>query len=522
MTYFMRFLAVAAVGCVSTARAEDLRIGLGAPATSMDPHFYNASPNISVAMHVFDRLTHRSPDAKVIPWLAESWRPLDDRTWEFRLRPGVTFHDGSALTPDDVAFTLGRVPNVPNSPGGFGGYVRAVSSVETVDATTIRVHTKTPAPTLPGDLATIAIVSRHVGEGASTEDYNSGKAAVGTGPYRLVRYAGGDRVEMARNDAWWGGRPEWDRVTIRFISAPASRTAALLAGDVDIIDVPPAADLPRLKADPKLSVFSVQGLRVIYLMPDFSREGEEPFITDNEGRKLGINPMKDLRVRQALSVAINRAGIAERVMQGTAVATGQYLPPGTFGYASDVGVPAYDPGRAKALLAEAGFPNGFRLTLHTPNDRYPNDAATAQAVAQMWTRVGVQTTVEGLPWAAYSVRANHQEFSMGLLGWGSSTGEAGYTLVNVIGTYDPAVGRGASNTGRFSDPALDARTDQAMATLDDGVRERLLMGEVGTAMGELPFIPLHQLVNYWAVRKGVVYEPREDERSLAMNAHLVK
>lgn len=512
-------LLAALIG-LSAARADDLRIGLAAPATSMDPHFYNASPNISVSMHVFDRLTHRSPDAKVIPWLAESWKPLDDTTWEFRLRPGVTFHDGTKLTPDDIAFTIARVPNVPNSPGGFGGYVRAISSVEAVNETTIRIHTKAPAPTLPGDMAAIAIVSRHVGAAATTEDYNAGKAAIGSGPYRLVRYASGDRVELVRNDGWWGPKPDWEHVTIRFIPAAASRTAALLAGDIDIIDVPPAPDLPRLKADPALSVFSVQGLRVIFLYPDFSRVGEEPFITDNNGAKLPVNPLRDVRVRQALSVAINRPAIVERVMQGTAVATGQWLPPGAFGYAPEVGVPAYDPAKAKVLLAEAGFPQGFKLTLHTPNDRYPNDAATAQAVAQMWTRAGVQTSVEALPWSTYSVRTNHQEFSIGLLGWGSNTGEAGYTLINVIGTYDAAAGRGSANTGRYTNAAIDARTDTAMATLDDTARERLLRQEVATAMADLPFIPLYQLVNFWAARKGITYDARQDERTLAMNAHL--
>jgi peptide/nickel transport system substrate-binding protein len=507
---------------LTVAHAEDLHIGLAAPATSMDPHFYNASPNISVAIHVFDRLTHRSPDAKVIPWLAESWRPVDDTTWEFKLRPGVTFHDGSPLTPDDIAFTIARAPNVPNSPGGFGGYLRAIKSVETVDPTTIRFHTGAPAPNLPGDVSTIAIVSRHVGEHATTEDYNSGRAAIGTGPYRLVRYISGDRVELTRNDAWWGKAPEWEHVTIRFIPNPGSRVAALLAGDVDLIDVPPASDLPRLKADPKLSVFSVQGLRVIYVYPDFSRDGEEPFVSGPNGEKLDKNPLQDVRVRQALSIAINRTGIVDRVMQGTAVATGQWLPPGTFGYASEVKVPPYDPERAKAMLAEAGFPHGFRLTLHTPNDRYPNDAATAQAVAQMWTRVGVQTAVDALPWSAFSVRSAHQDFSMGLIGWGSNTAEAGYTLVNIIGTYDAKASRGASNNGRYSNPALDALTDRALATLDDTAREKLLVEGVTTSMQQLPFIPLHQLINFWATRKGITYDPRQDERTVALNAHHVE
>jgi peptide/nickel transport system substrate-binding protein len=356
---------------------------------------------------------------------------------------------------------------------------------------------------------------------ASTEDYNSGKAAIGTGPFRLIRYVSGDRVDMVRNEAWWGPKQEWDRVSIRFIPNPGARTAALLAGDVDPIDVPPASDLPRLKADPKVSVFSVVGLRAIFLYLDFSREGAEPFITDNDGQKLPNNPLRDRRVRQALSLAINRQGIAERVMLGTAVATGQWVPPGIFGYAPSVTVPPFDTNRAKELLTEAGYPHGFKLTIHTPNDRYPNDAATAQAVAQMWSRIGIQTSVEALPWSSYPARAGHQEFSVGLWGWGGAA-EAGNALINILGTYDPKIGRGANTNGRYSNQALDALTDQAQATLDDTAREKLLIQAVEIAMAELPIIPLHQLINFWAARKGVVYEPRANEATLAIGAHLAK
>jgi peptide/nickel transport system substrate-binding protein len=235
----------AALASLSAAHAADLRIGLAAPATSMDPHFYTTAPNNTVASHVFDGLTSRTADAKLIPWLAESWKLVDETTWEFTLRPGVTFHDGSSLTPGDVAFSVARAPNVPNSPGGFSGYVRAIRALDVVDSATIRIHTHTPAPDLPGDVGRIPIVSRHVGETAATEDYNSGKAAIGTGPYRLVRYVSGDRVDMVRNEAWWGAKQEWDKVSIRFITNSGARTAALLAGDVDLIDVPPASDLPR-------------------------------------------------------------------------------------------------------------------------------------------------------------------------------------------------------------------------------------------------------------------------------------
>jgi peptide/nickel transport system substrate-binding protein len=507
---------------VVPASADELRIGQAAPATSVDPHFYNAAPNNGLEMHIFDRLTERSPEGKLRPGLAVSWVPVADTVWDFRLRQGVTFQDGKPLTADDIVFTLSRVLNVPNSPGGFAGMVRAIRSIDVVDPQTLRIHTAGPAPNLPGDLASVAIISRHAGQGATTEDYNSGKAAIGTGPYKLVRYVSGDRVELVRNEAWWGEKPEWDRVTIRFIPNAAARVAALLAGDVDIIDVPPAADLPRLKADPKLSIFSTQGQRMIFIHPDSSRTGEEPFVTDNDGNKLAKNPFLDLRVRQALSFAINREALASRVMEGTATPTGQWLPPGTYSYDPAIKVPPYDPARAKALLAEASFPHGFKLTLHTPNDRYPNDSATAQAVAQMWTRVGIATAVQALPWSTYSARGSHQEWSIGLWGWGTNTGEAGYTLINVLGTFDPAKSRGASNQGRYSNPALDALTDRALSTIDDTAREALLRQAEEMAMNDVGFIPLYQLINYWATRKGVTYEARGDERSLAFDAHHAK
>nr|WP_282572007.1 ABC transporter substrate-binding protein [Roseomonas acroporae] len=495
--------------------AAVLTIGAGAPATSIDPHFYNASPNISVAQHIFDSLTTFDARARLKPGLAESWRPVSETLWEFRLRPGVKWHDGRDFTADDVAFTIGRVPNVPNSPGGFGGYVRTITRVEIPDPLTLRLHTAAADPLLPVNMAGVSIVARHAAEGAATEDYNSGKAAIGTGPYRFVSFRPGDRVELLRNDRYWGGAEPWEKVDYRFILNDGARTAALLSGDVDLIDQVPSSDLPRLKREPRIDIAQIQGLRLIYLAPDFSRTGEEPFVTDNEGRKLARNPFLDVRVRRALSLAINRQALAERVMEGTAQPAGQWLPPGTFGYNPDVPAPPYDPEQARRLLAEAGFPQGFRLTLHSPSDRYPGDARTAQAVAQMWTRIGVRTEVEAIPWASFAGRSARQEFSIRLIGWGSQTGEASYALVNILGTYDPAKRRGASNSGRYSNPALDALTERAVATLDDPARERLLQQAVQMVADDVAIIPLHELVNSWAMRRGLRYEARMDERTMA-------
>jgi peptide/nickel transport system substrate-binding protein len=441
---------------------------------------------------------------------------VSDTVWEFKLRPGVKWHDGRDFTADDVAFTIQRAPNVPGSPGGFGGFLRAIQRVEVVDPLTVRFHTARPHPLLPTELASVAVISRHAGEGASTEDYNSGKAAIGTGPYRFVAYRAGDRTELARNDAYFRGPEPWARVNYRFIGNDGARTAALLAGDVDVIDQVSSTDIAKLKRDPKVTLSEIQGLRMIYLAPDRSRRGNLPFVTDNEGKPIANNPFDDQRVRRALSIAINRQALSERIMEGTASPTGQWLPEGTFGYNPQVTPPQFDADAAKKLLAEAGYPNGFRLTLHSPNDRYPNDAKAAQAVAQMWSRIGVRTEVEALPWSSFSARSNRQEFAIRLTGWGSVTGEASYALVNIMGTFDREKRTGASNAGRYSNPDLDTLTARAASTIDDKARERLLQEAVKMAMDDVAIIPLFQLVNIWAQKRGLTYEARMDERTLAM------
>ncbi len=500
------------------AAAQTLTMGVGAPSTSLDPHFFNAAPNGSVASHLFSRLVERDARARPQPGLAESWRAVSDTVWEFKLRPGVTWHDGRNFTADDVVFTFERAPNVPNSPGGFGGFLRMVQAVEVVDPLTLRITTKAPHPLLPIDLSYIFIVSRHAGQGATTDDYNSGRAAIGTGPYRLRANTPGERVEFDRNGAYFGPAEPWARVTWRVIANDSARTAALLSGDVDLIDQVPSSDLERLRRESRVALHQIQGLRMIYLQADFSRDGNVPGVADNAGQPIATNPFRDVRVRRALSIGINRQALTDRVMEGTAAPSGQWLPPGVYSYNPDVPPPAFDPDGARRLLAEAGFPQGFRLVLTTPNDRYPNDARTAQAVAQMWTRIGIRTEVQALPWSSFSARSARQEFGFRLAGWGSSTGEASYAAINIMGTYNREQRRGASNAGRYSNPAMDALVDRATTILDDGARERVLQEVVKVAMDDQAVIPLFHLINTWATRQGVTYEARMDESTRAMAA----
>ena len=499
---------------INAGLAAELSIALGADVTSIDPHFHNLTPNNNVGGHIFEPLVTKDARGKLTPGLAESWRTVDDLTWEFRLRKGVKFHDGSEFTAADVAFTLDRVPTVPNSPSPFTTYSKQITEKVIVDPHTIRLKTAMPYPLMPNDMGTILIVSSKAARGASTDDFNSGKAAIGTGPFKFVRWQKGDRVELARHDADWVSKPAWDKVTFRIITSDPTRVAALMAGDVRAIENVPTADLAKVSKNPGLSLYRVVSHRVMYLHLDSSRD-KSPFVTDKAGRPLERNPLKDVRVRRALSRAINRQALVDRVMEGAARPTGQLMPEGMFGYTPALKPEPYDPDGAKKLLAEAGYPDGFGLTLHGPNNRYVNDEQIAQAIAQMLTRVGIATRVETMPSSVYFSRANKLEFSLILVGWGSDTAEASSPLKALLATYSKDKGMGQANRGRYSNPKVDAALEQALATVDDARREKLLQQATEIAMTDLGIVPLYHQENLWATRKGVAYAPRADERTFA-------
>lgn len=501
------------------ARAAEISIGLGADITSIDPHFHNLTPNNNVAEHIFETLITKDARSRLKPALAESWRAIDDLTWEFKLRKGVKFHDGSDFTAADVVFTLDRVPNVPNSPSSFATYSKQITEKIVVDPYTIRFKTATPYPLMATDLSTIFIVSSRAAKGsgpagATTDDFNSGKAAVGTGPFKFVRFAKGDRLELARHDAYWGAKPAWEKVTFRLITADPTRVAALLAGDVRAIENVPTSDIARIAKSNDLTLYRTVSHRLMYLHMDSNRD-RTPFVTDKAGKPLDKNPLKDARVRRAISKAINRQALVERVMEGAAVTTGQLMPEGLFGYSPVLKPEAYDVEGARKLLAEAGYPDGFAMTLHAPNNRYVNDEQIAQAIAQLLTRAGIVTKVDAMPSSVFFSRGSKLEFSFLLAGWGSDTAEASSPLKALLATFDTAKGMGAANRGRYSNAKMDAALAQALATVDDVKRERLLQQATEIAVGDLGIIPLYHQHNLWATRKGVAYTARTDERTLA-------
>ena len=513
---YLRRLSVMATGILTTAvfcvQAADLRIGLSADVTTMDPHFLTSQPNLTVGYHVFDALTRVDEKTQLIPGLATSWRAVDATTWEFKLRTGVKFHDGSDLTAEDVIFSLDRPLNIKGSPGGFATFVRAIVSKEIVDPQTIRLKTAAPYGALPQDLNSVMIVSRKFAANAAPEDFESGRATIGTGPYKFVRFARGDRVEYVRNDAYWGGRPAWEKLTLRIMPSDPVRTAALLSGELDIIEHVPPADREKLSKNKQLRLEQTVSWRTIFLHLDQYRN-QSPLITDNAGKPLGKNPFMDVRVRRAMSMAINRAGIADRVMDKLAIPAANLVSPGVFGHNPQLVPEAYNPDGARKLLAEAGYPNGFTVTLSGPNNRYVNDEQVLQAVAQMLTRIGIQTKVEALPFSAYLGKVRKEDVSLALLGWGSFAGDL--ALRALLATPNPERAWGTWNWGRSSNPKLDQLIGQSLGSVDTKAREAIAREAAAVAMSDVPVITLHHQIVSWAMRSNITYTPRTDEFTFA-------
>ena len=419
-----KFTSLAAGVLLATgAAAQDLRIGLSSESTSADPHFHNLGANNALKRHVFDALVETDENQKLVPGLAASWKATNDTTWEFKLRPDIKFSNGDPLTANDIIYTFCRLPFVEGSPGHFGLAVKSIATVESPNAETLVIKTTAPDPLLPTSLTSVGIISAKVsggnqgltfkqggcdnlGNNPKPVEFNTAAKAIGTGPYKFVEYTRGTQVVLERNESYWGTKPHWKKVTFRPLTNAGARVAGLLAGDVDLIEVPPIQDHERVKS----SGFQIaQGLsnRIIYIQLDqhIAPDWKSPGIKGTDK-----NPLIDKRVRQALSMAINRPAIVERIMGNVAVQAGELLPWPMFGSTKDFPITKFDADGARKLLAEAGYPNGFEITLGTPNDRYINDEKIAQAVAQMWTRIGVKTNVDAMTVSTFFSRRNKYRF----------------------------------------------------------------------------------------------------------------
>lgn len=515
-------LCLAAGLATTAARADDLTVALSAPPSSVDPHFHEVTPNNMLARHIYSALVSTDPKLQIQPGLATSWTLLDDRTWKFTLRQGVKFHSGAPFTANDVVYSLCDGLHSRGSTASFENVPKGLESVEVPDDHTVILRTKEPNPVLLPQLSGFAILSAttagagkvafgaadqcHLTVHPTVADFDSGKMSDGTGPYRLEKYVPGDTIVLRGNPDYFGRKPRWDRVTMKVVSASGPRLAGLMAGDYALIEDPAATDLPTLKRHGGLAWSITPSARIMFLQPDIGR-AQSPGVSDAGGK----NPLQDPRVREAISLAIDRQAIVARIMDGAAQVADQYLPAGLFGALDHPPPRPYDPARARKLLAEAGYPNGFTLTLSATNNRYINDAQVAQAVAQFLSRIGIRTRVDAMPLTLFFPRRAKHDFSLSLGGWGSSTGEASSLLRFFVVSPHKELGIGGSNYGFYASAAFDAPFLKAIGDMNDDSRRAELQQATSVALHDNALIPLYWETSIWAYKDKYAYTGRMDQ-----------
>ena len=487
----------------ASAHAAELRIGVLTEAASIDPHLTEIASDVQIKKTTFEALIHSGQYQGLEPELAVSWGVTDDPlVWEFKLRQGVKFHDGSTFDADDVAYSFKRAPGTKEKPTRYARSMKSIDTVSVIDPYTIHIKTKAFDPLLPAYLTGIMIVSSDIGD-VEPADFNSGKATIGTGAYKFITYKPGEKIEFEAFEDYWGKKAEWDKVTVYPITSNPSRVSALLSGDVDVINAVPTTEMERLSSDEDIAVVQTESNRVIFWVPDIARENT-PFVKGNDGANIS-NPMSDIRVRQAFTLAIDRDSIVDDVMQGWAVPANQVVPEQLGGHNPEIEIPDYNLEKAKKLMADAGYADGFKLTIHATNNRYINDGKLAQAVGQMLARLNIDVTVETQPVTGYYNKARGKEMSMFMVGWGSTSGEASKVM-------RPALTSGSiNNYGGYENDEFNKIFTEASQTLDDQKRNGLLGQAMEIAMDEIAIIPTHFQVNVWASRKGFEVIPRTDE-----------
>lgn len=524
----MRWGAVLLSACIwatQAARAADITIGMAAAATSADPHFHAFTPNNQLAHHVFSTLVESDAHQTMQPGIADRWELEGDRSWIMHLHPGVKFHDGSDFTARDVVYSLCRVLHPSGPTGSFQVASRSLAGIDVIDDLTLRLRMNVPDPGFLNNLGGVHIISaRSAGAGVVTfdvasgcgdiptpkaQDFDSLKMANGTGPYRLVAYSSGETVVLEANNAYWGRKPHWDRVTLKALPNAGARLAGLLAGEIDLIENPSAQDLPTIKAHGGLAYAAVPSSRIIFLQPDIARD-PSPLASD----KAGHNPLRDARVREAISLAIDRRAITTRLLDGLAVPADRFTPEGLFGALTDKVKIEYDPARAKALLAEAGA-TGMTLTLSATRDRYISDAAVAQAIGQYLSRVGIAVKVDAMAQVNFFPGRARKDFSFAMGGWGYGSEGVAYMLRPWLAHTDPVRGFGGSNYGGYESEAFNAAFDKAVVEMDDARRTALLQTAERQALADHALIPLYWETSLWAFKDRYSFAGRADQATYA-------
>ncbi len=522
-----RSLALAAMLSATVsgaALAQTLTIGVRAGPESIDPHYTATGTHAETLKHVFDTLTWSGDKLQIEPRLATSWKAIAPDVWEFKLRPGVKFHDGSDLTAEDVKFSIERIPVVAG-PNPTTIYVRRVKEVKVVDPLTVQIVTDGPAPNLPNDFIRLFIVSHKAAAGltkdSANEAFNSGKAAIGTGPYKFVSWTPKDQLVLERFDGYWGPKEPWARVVRKELPNDAARVAQLKAGQVDLIVRAPASDIPTLKRDPKLTVSTIETVYVFNL--EIDQRDKTPQISAKDGSPLPKNPLQDAKVREAIDLAIDRPALAQVAMEELGAPVNQLVTESIAGYNRSLPALKPDVAKAKALLAEAGYPNGFKVTFSFTNDRLPGDRQVGTSIAQMLARIGIEANANAQPAAVFFPARARAEYTLSMSGWGTLTGEANYTLSSLVHSYAPEKKLGAFNLQGYKNPTVDKLIEDAGVEMDEAKRNAMLAEVNAIVAKERPRLPIVAIGSAWAMQKDKVsIAPRVDEDTLAMDIKPVK
>ena len=495
------------------AHATPLRWAAQNDILTLDPHSQNHATTNAILQHAYEGLTRYSAKYEVEPALATKWTNISPTQVRFELRKGVKFQDGSPFTADDVVFSFGRI----RQPGGtMSIYVTGISEIKKIDEHTVDFILAGPNPILLRNICDFFIMSKVWAEKNKTTNVQDYKAKEenfasrnvnGTGPYKILSWQPETRVAMSANEAWWDkSRGNVDQVIYMPIKSDSTRIAALLSGDVDMVTDVPTQDVDRLRADPKLKILDGPEVRTIFIaLDEFSPELKYSSVK-------GKNPFKDKRVREALSLAVDREAIKRSIMRGQSLPAGIIVAPGVNGHSAEIDKPVKpDLARAKQLLTEAGYPGGFEFQLNCPNNRYVNDEKICIALVSMWSKIGITAKLATEGMATFIQKVQNFDSSAYLLGWGVATYDAQYSLQSLIRTRTSGAD-GNFNFGRISDAKLDQLVDAMKTETDVGKRNALIREALVRTRDEFLVLPLHHQLRPWAMKKNVETVHRSDDR----------
>lgn len=499
----LALIGSAIVATSFVASAQTIRIANQGDALSMDPHSLNESLQLSVTGNVYEGLVGRNKDLSLAPGLATSWRQTSPTVWRFELRKGVLFHDGTPFTADDVLFSLART-QVEGS--DMKSYTNDFKEVRKVNDFTVDVETKTPFPILPDVLTLVYIMSKKWSEtNQATRPVDRRKGienaasfrANGTGPYRLRERQPNVRTTFTRNGNYWGkidGNVQ--DVVFTPIGNDPTRVAALLSGEIDVMEPVPVQDIARVNASAGVRAITGPEMRTIFLGMDQKRD--ELLYSSVKGK----NPFKDKRVRQAFYQAIDIEGIKRTVMRGASNPSALLVGPGINGFLPDIKRLPFDPDASKKLLTEAGYPSGFEVTMNCPNDRYVNDGQICEAVAANLSRVGIKINLAAETKGTYFPKVLRRDTSFYMLGWTPSTYDSHNALNALVACVDDK-GAGQFNLGAYCNPKVDQLTKAIQSETDKVKRGAMIREAFDLHAADVGHLPLHQQALAWGVSKKV-------------------